>query len=80
MTEMQIALAEGPPTNLNDITLWAESFWASSTNKPAKELRSVCDVVWINNDVKHWLAPSNRISNPTATAMIGRYQYEGRNY
>jgi hypothetical protein len=80
MTELQISLVERPPTNAIDIMVLAESFSSSSTNKPPKELRSVCDMVWVNNNIKHWLASSDTSSNTTAIAMIGQYQYDGRHY
>lgn len=80
MTEMQIALIEQSPTNVVDITEWANSFSSSSTNRLAKELRSIFEVVWMDNNVEHWLSSAKASSNTAAVAMIGQYQYEGRRY
>lgn len=80
MTEMQIAFLEQPPTNASDIAEWAKSFSSSSSNKLAKELHSVCEVVWMDKNVEHWLEPSNSSSNSAAIALVGQYQYEDRRY
>lgn len=78
MTEVQISLVEQPTANSVDVMKWLESY-PSSTNKPTKELRSVCDVIWVNSNLDDWLASVSTNHHPTVTAMGARYRFGGKN-
>jgi hypothetical protein len=72
MVEAQISLVEHPTTNSSNFLIWLRSY-AAATNRVAKELRLVCDTIWVNTNFNDWSASTNRSHNSEAIAIVARY-------
>ncbi len=76
--EIQMAVVEHSITDSGNLLAWAQSY-STSTNKPALELRSVCDTVWVKRNFNDWLPPAG--TNATrATAVVAKYKVEAKSY
>ena len=76
VTEGQLYLLDQSVTNASDFLKWVEDY-PSSTNKFAKEIRSTCEVVWVNTNINTWLSATNGNGPSVSTiAMTAQYRFE----
>ncbi len=79
VTEGQLYLMDQSITNASDLLKWVEGY-PSSTNKWAKDIRSACEVVWVNTNINTWLSATNGNDPSVSTiAMVAQYRFETNN-
>jgi len=78
VTETEIYVLDQPVTNASDFFKWIESC-PSSTNKWAQNLRSACEIVWVNTNYNAWVSATTDHRSNSSVAMVAQYRVETNN-